>query len=135
MVTREDGVAGGRRRVGTLWFVLGIAVAIPATIFALSNVEPTTIEFAGWEAEVPLYLVIGASLFAGIVIGAALASAIGVTRRRARRRQRKAVSAPSATPSATGAEPAQETLPRSADTADLPVVDDIATPSAPNDRP
>jgi uncharacterized integral membrane protein len=127
MVTREDSVAGGRRRVGTLWFVVGIAVAIPATIFAVSNVEPTTIEFAGWQAEVPLYLVIGASLFAGIVIGAALASAIGVSRRRARRRQRKAAAIPPTT--------VPDALPPSADTADLPVVDAGDTRPAPNNRP
>jgi uncharacterized integral membrane protein len=118
--------------VGTLWFVLGIAVAIPATIFAVSNVEPTTIEFAGWQAEVPLYLVIGASLFAGIVIGAALASAIGVSRRRARRRQRKAVAVASTSHPSSDE---QDALPRSADTADLPALGPSEERTAPDNRP
>ncbi len=81
-------MAEGRRRVGSVWFVLGVALAIPATVFALSNVEPAEIEFLGWQAEVPLWIVIGASLLIGVVIGSALTAAVGARRRRARRKQR-----------------------------------------------
>jgi uncharacterized integral membrane protein len=92
MVTQRGGaqVAEGRRRVGSVWFVIGVAIAIPATVFAVSNVEPAQIEFLGWQALVPLWIVIGASLLAGMLIGAALTAAAGARRRRARRKQRQA---------------------------------------------
>lgn len=58
-----------QRRGGTLGFVIGFGIAIPATIFALSNLESATVEFLGWQAEVPLWAVIGLSLLAGALIG------------------------------------------------------------------
>jgi uncharacterized integral membrane protein len=79
-------MAEGRRRVGSLWFVVGVLVAVPATIFALSNLESATVEFLGWQAETPLWAVIGISVLAGVLIGAALTAAIGARRRRGKRR-------------------------------------------------
>lgn len=60
---------GQPRRGGTLGFVVGFGIAIPATIFALSNLESATVEFLGWQAQVPLWAVIGLSLLAGALIG------------------------------------------------------------------
>lgn len=83
-------MAEGRTRFGSLGFVVGVLVAIPATAFALSNLEPATVEFLGWQAEVPLWLVIGASVLAGVVIGAGLTLALGARRRRTKKKARKA---------------------------------------------
>ncbi len=61
-----------RRRGGTVGFIVGFGIAIPATIFALSNLESATIEFLGWQAQVPLWAVIGLSLLAGALLGVVL---------------------------------------------------------------
>lgn len=79
-----------KRRGGSLGFVLGSAVAIPATIFALSNLESTDVEFLGWQAQVPLWVVIALSLAAGAVIGVGLVLAWQARRRLGRRREAKA---------------------------------------------
>ena len=60
-----------QRRGGSLGFIVGVGVGIPATVFALSNLEATTVEFLGWQAEVPLWTVIGLSIAAGALLGAA----------------------------------------------------------------
>jgi uncharacterized integral membrane protein len=78
-----------RRRGGSLGFIIGIAVGIPATIFALSNLESADVEFLGWQAEVPLWAVIGLSLLAGIVIGMGVLLAVQARRRRERKREVK----------------------------------------------
>jgi uncharacterized integral membrane protein len=83
-------VGQGRRRTGSLGFVVGVVVAIPATIFALSNLEPATVEFVGWQAEVPLWAVIGISVLAGVLIGSALTAAFGARRRREKKRKAQA---------------------------------------------
>lgn len=80
----------GRRRSGSLGFVIGVVVAIPATLFALSNLEPATVEFLGWQAEVPLWAVIGLSVLAGVLIGSALTAAFGARRRREKKRRAQA---------------------------------------------
>lgn len=82
--------AEGRRRGGSLGFVIGIVVAVPATVFALSNLEHATVQFLGWQAEVPLWLVIAVSVLAGTVIGAGVTLAL---RARRRRERKKAVAA------------------------------------------
>lgn len=61
-----------RRRGGTVGFIVGFGIAIPATIFALSNLESATIEFLGWQAQVPLWAVIGLSFLAGALLGIVL---------------------------------------------------------------
>ncbi len=78
-----------RRRGGSLGFIIGIAVGIPATIFALSNLESTNVEFLGWQAEVPLWAVIGLSLLAGVAIGMGVLLAVQTRRRRHRKREIK----------------------------------------------
>lgn len=78
-----------RRRGGSLGFIIGIAVGIPATIFALSNLESADVEFLGWQAEVPLWAVIGLSLLAGVVIGMGVLLAVQARRRRERKREVK----------------------------------------------
>lgn len=60
-----------QRRGGSLGFVVGFGVGIPATVFALSNLEATTVEFLGWQAEVALWAVIALSIAAGALLGTA----------------------------------------------------------------
>lgn len=79
----------GSRRGGSLGFVIGVAVAIPATVFALSNLESTTVEFLGWESEVPLWLVILLSFTAGAVVGIGVLLAVQARRRLGRRREKR----------------------------------------------
>lgn len=81
---------GAKRRGGSLGFIIGFAVAIPATIFALSNLESTNVEFLGWQAQVPLWAVIALSLVAGAAIGVGLLLAWQARRRLGRRREAKA---------------------------------------------
>lgn len=81
-----------QRRGGSLGFIVGFAIGIPATIFALSNLEGTTVEFLGWEAEVPLWLVIAISVLAGAIIG--MGVLLEWQRRRRRGRRRKAIEQP-----------------------------------------
>ncbi len=95
MATRE-----GRRRGGSLGFAIGILVAVPATVFLLSNLEQATVEFLGWQAEVPLWLVIALSVLAGAVIGVGVTLALQARRRRDKRKAGKAAARP-AEPSAT----------------------------------
>ena len=80
----------GRHRGGSLGFVIGLFVAVPATVFALSNLEQATVEFLGWQAEVPLWLVIGASVLSGAVIGVGVTLALQTRRRRERKKAAKA---------------------------------------------
>ena len=79
----------GRRRGGSLGFVIGLLVAVPATVFALSNLEQATVEVLGWQAEVPLWLVIGASVLSGAVIGVGVTLALQARRRRERKKSVK----------------------------------------------
>lgn len=62
-------MADTQRRGGTFGFLVGFGIAIPATIFALSNLESATVEFLGWQAEVPLWAVIALSFLAGALLG------------------------------------------------------------------
>lgn len=91
----------GQRRIGSLGFVLGFAIGIPATIFALSNLESTAVEFLGWEAEVPLWFVIALSLVAGVLIGVGGLLAWQTRRRMGRRRAAKAAAKQAARTPAT----------------------------------
>lgn len=75
-----------RRRGASLGFVVGFGVGIPATVFALSNLEATRVEFLGWQAEVPLWAVMAISLVAGVVLGIAGLLAWQARRRRGRRK-------------------------------------------------
>lgn len=117
-------MAEGRRRVGSLWFVVGVLVAVPATIFALSNLDTATIQFLGWQAETPLWAVISISVLAGVLIGSALTAALGARRRREKRRKAGA-KAQAETPAAEQGLPALDTA------AQDPAP---AEPSAPSDR-
>lgn len=76
-----------RRAGGSLGFVVGFGIGIPATIFALSNLESVTVEFLGWEAETPLWAVITLSLLAGILLGLAILLTWQARRRRGRKKQ------------------------------------------------
>ncbi len=78
-----------QRRGGTLGFVIGFGIAIPATIFALSNLESATVEFLGWQAEVPLWAVIGLSLLAGALIGVIVLLALQARRKHGKKKVAK----------------------------------------------
>jgi len=78
-----------RRRGGGLLFVVGILVGIPATIFAVSNLESATVEFLGWTAQVPLWAVIALSIFAGALMGVAALLTMQARRRRGRKKDAK----------------------------------------------
>lgn len=78
------------RRGGSLGFVVGFAIAIPATIFALSNLESARVEFLGWTAEVPLWAVIAISFLAGAVLGLVWLLTWQARRKRGRKKAAKA---------------------------------------------
>lgn len=78
-----------RRTGGSLGFVVGFGIGIPATIFALSNLESVTVEFLGWQAETPLWAVITLSLLAGALLGLAVLLTWQARRRHGRRKQAK----------------------------------------------
>jgi|GEM_PF-5420807 uncharacterized integral membrane protein len=105
-------MAEGRRRVGSLWFVVGVLVAVPATIFALSNLDTATIQFLGWQAETPLWAVIIISVLAGVLIGSALTAALGARRRRGKQRKASSRAAaqerPATDPAAAGPDAAPD---------------------------
>lgn len=102
-------MAEGRRRVGSLWFVVGVVLAVPATIFALSNLDTATIGFLGWQAEIPLWAVIVISVLAGVLIGSALTAAVGARRRREKQRK-AAVRAQAETPTREQGQPSPDTI-------------------------
>jgi uncharacterized integral membrane protein len=107
-----------RRRGGTLGFVVGIIIAIPATIFALSNLESTNVEFLGWQAEVPLWAVMGVAFLAGALLGVIVLLAWQARRKRGKKKvakqaaREKKAAEQDTTPALTGADaadvPAQE---------------------------
>lgn len=78
-----------RRAGGSLGFVVGFGIGIPATIFALSNLESVSVEFLGWQAETPLWAVITLSLLAGALLGVAVLLAWQARRRHGRKKQAK----------------------------------------------
>jgi uncharacterized integral membrane protein len=78
-----------RRRGGGIFFVVGILVGIPATIFALSNLESVTVEFLGWTARVPLWAVIALSLLAGALLGTTALLAWQARRKHGRKKAAK----------------------------------------------
>ena len=78
--------AGQQRRGGSLGFVVGLALGIPATVFALSNLESVQVEFLGWTASTPLWVVIILSLLAGALIGWAVLLAWQARRRHTRKK-------------------------------------------------
>jgi uncharacterized integral membrane protein len=84
-VTKE----GQHRTGGSLGFVVGFGIGIPATIFALSNLESVTVEFLGWQAETPLWAVITLSLLAGALLGVAVLLTWQARRRHGRKKQAK----------------------------------------------
>lgn len=77
------------RRGGGLGFIVGFGIGIPATIFALSNLEATQVEFLGWTAEVPLWAVIALSMLAGALFGVGMLLAWQARRRRGRKKAAK----------------------------------------------
>jgi uncharacterized integral membrane protein len=78
--------AGQQRRGGSLGFVIGLGLGVPATIFALSNLESVQVEFLGWTASTPLWVVIILSLLAGALIGCAVLLAWQARRRHTRKK-------------------------------------------------
>lgn len=74
------------RRGGSLGFVVGLVIGIPATMFALSNLESVDVEFLGWEASVPLWIVIIVALIAGALGGCAVLLAAQARRRRGKKK-------------------------------------------------
>ncbi len=78
-----------RRTGGSLGFVVGFGIGIPATIFALSNLESVTVEFLGWQAETPLWAVITLSLVAGALLGVAMLLTWQARRRHGRKKAAK----------------------------------------------
>lgn len=79
-----------QRRGGSLGFVVGFAIAIPVTIFALSNLESAQVEFLGWTAEVPLWAVIVLSFVAGALVGVLVLVTWRARRKHGRRKAAKA---------------------------------------------
>lgn len=77
---------GQQRRGGSLGFVVGLVIGVPATIFALSNLEAVEVEFLGWQASTPLWVVIILSLLAGALIGCAVLLAWQARRRHTRKK-------------------------------------------------
>lgn len=77
---------GQDRRGGSLGFVVGLALGVPATIFALSNLESVQVEFLGWTASTPLWVVIILSLLSGALIGCAVLLAWQARRRHTRKK-------------------------------------------------
>jgi uncharacterized integral membrane protein len=77
---------GQQRRGGSLGFVIGLALGVPATVFALSNLESVQVEFLGWTASTPLWVVIILSLLAGALIGCAVLLAWQARRRHTRKK-------------------------------------------------
>ena len=77
---------GQQRRGGSLGFVVGLALGVPATVFALSNLESVQVEFLGWTASKPLRVVIILSLLAGALIGCAVLLAWQARRRHTRKK-------------------------------------------------
>ena len=75
-----------KRRGGSLGFAVGLTLGVPATIFALSNLESVQVEFLGWTASTPLWVVIILSLLAGALIGCAVLLAWQARRRRTRKK-------------------------------------------------
>jgi uncharacterized integral membrane protein len=106
--------AQATRRGGSLGFVVGLVIGVPATIFALSNLESVQVEFAGWTASTPLWVVIILSLLAGALIGCAVLLAWQARRRRTRKkaaRGRRGDSAPEPPATPDAAEPAGSSEP------------------------
>jgi uncharacterized integral membrane protein len=126
-------VVKGRKRSGSLGFVIGVVVAIPATLFALSNLEPATVEFLGWQAKVPLWAVIGLSVLAGVLIGSALTAAFGARRRREKKRRAQARSTDAATTDGTAALEADDSHP-ALEPGDAAQVDGLSESSLPTGR-
>lgn len=61
--------AGKSRGFGSyVAFAGGILIAVLAMLFVLSNGQPVTVAFLGWDAQVPLWLVILASLLLGALL-------------------------------------------------------------------
>lgn len=77
------------RRGGSLGFVVGFAIAIPATIFALSNLESANVEFLGWTFQLPLWAVIAVSFAAGALLGIIVLLGWQARRKRGRKKAAK----------------------------------------------
>lgn len=121
------------RRGGSLGFVVGFAIAIPATIFALSNLESAQVEFLGWTAEVPLWAVIGISFAAGALLGVVVLVTWQARRKRGRKKAAKAAAKrEQMAPRGDDANPALEPGVSDADPAARPAP--VDTDSRPNDR-
>jgi uncharacterized integral membrane protein len=105
----------GRRRGSSLGFVVGFGVGIPATIFALSNLEATSVEFLGWQAEVPLWAVMAISLLAGVLLGIAGLLTWQARRRRGRKKAARSAGTETADPAQVDAVDAAQDRPEPAE--------------------
>jgi uncharacterized integral membrane protein len=105
-----------KRRGGSLGFVVGLAVGVPATLFALSNLESVQVEFLGWTASTPLWVVIILSLLAGALIGCAVLLAWQARRRRTRKKAARGRPGDSPEEPSTGADTTGPTAGRPDDT-------------------
>lgn len=106
---------GQQRRGGSLGFVIGLGLGVPATIFALSNLESVQVEFLGWTASTPLWVVIILSLLAGALIGCAVLLAWQARRRHTRKkaaRGKRREEEPPTGPDDAGAKESTEPTPR-----------------------
>jgi uncharacterized integral membrane protein len=99
-----------QRRGGTLGFIVGFGIGIPATVFALSNLEATNVEFLGWAAQVPLWAVIALSLVAGVLLGVTMLLGWQARRKHGRKKAAKqaARQQPSDPPAVEAPDPSAE---------------------------
>ena len=119
------------------WIVLGL-IALALALFAASNRAPVALGFwpLGLALEMPLYLAILLTFFAGICCGALAAWAGGSHWRREARRRRRRITALESELEATQARLAGPSLPaRTAPAAASELVPPAIPPHAAADRP
>jgi uncharacterized integral membrane protein len=119
------------------WIVLALA-ALALALFAASNREAVAVGFwpFGLAVELPLYLAILLTFFAGLLCGALAAWVGGRHWRREARQRRRRMTALESELDATQAQMAEPTLPASTAPRPAPgLAPPAILPRAPNDRP
>src|SRR3954468_5351434 len=139
-VVAQAGLGGGRGRTVVrvlYWIVLGL-VALALALFAASNRAPVALGFWPFDLalELPLYLAILLTFFAGLCCGALAAWVGGRHWRREARQRRRRITALESELEATQARLTGPSLPaRTAPSAASELVPPAISPHAPADRP
>lgn len=83
---REETTAAEKSKRWVVPALLGTLIAVPVLILIFSNLDSSSIAWAGWEWEAPRWIVLGATFLAG----AASSPVFAWAWRRWRRRRRAA---------------------------------------------